>query len=89
MRAVAIDDFGAPPALHDLPVPSPGEGEVLVRVKASSVNGFDLAVVSGAVKSVMEYRLPITLGKDFAGTVEAVGPTSRVWRWATACSASS
>jgi NADPH:quinone reductase-like Zn-dependent oxidoreductase len=74
MRAIAIDDFGASPALHDLPVPSPGEGEVLVRVNASSVNGFDLAVASGAVKSVMEYHLPITLGKDFAGTVEAVGP---------------
>jgi len=39
MKAMAIDDFGAPPSLHDLPVPEPGEGEVLVRVRASSVNG--------------------------------------------------
>jgi NADPH:quinone reductase-like Zn-dependent oxidoreductase len=47
MKAVAIDDFGAPPSLHDLPVPEPGEGEVLVRVRASSVNGFDVAVAGG------------------------------------------
>ena len=43
MKAIAIDDFGAPPSLHDLPVPEPGEGEVLVRVRTSSVNGFDVA----------------------------------------------
>ena len=50
MKAIAIDDFGAPPSLHDLPVPEPGEGEVLVRVRASSVNGFDVAVADGHLK---------------------------------------
>ncbi|MEA3218538.1 MAG: NADPH:quinone reductase, partial [Acidimicrobiia bacterium] len=74
MKAIAIADFGAVPTLHDLPVPQPGEGDLLVRVEASSVNGFDLAVASGKVKGMMEYRLPIVLGRDFAGTVEAVGP---------------
>jgi NADPH:quinone reductase-like Zn-dependent oxidoreductase len=33
-----------------------------------------VAVASGAVKGMMEYRLPIILGKDFAGTVEAIAP---------------
>jgi hypothetical protein len=42
MKATAIDGFGTPSSLHDLPVPEPGEGEVLVRVRASSVNGLDL-----------------------------------------------
>ena len=41
MRAIAIDDFGAAPALRDLPKPEPGPGEVLVRVQASSINGGD------------------------------------------------
>jgi hypothetical protein len=36
MKAIAIDDFGAPPSLHDLPVPELGEGEVLVSVRANS-----------------------------------------------------
>ena len=74
MRAVAIDDFGTAPTLHDLPVPVPGEGEIRVRVLAASVNGFDLAVVSGSLRGLMPYAFPIVLGKDFAGTVDVVGP---------------
>jgi NADPH:quinone reductase-like Zn-dependent oxidoreductase len=74
MRAIALADFGVAPALHDLPVPQPGPGEVRVRVRASSVNGFDGAVAAGYLKGMMEYRFPVVLGKDFAGTVEALGP---------------
>ena len=74
MKAIAIDDFGAPPSLHDLPVPAPGEDEVLVRVQASSVNGFDVSVANGRLKEMMEHRFPVVLGRDFAGTVEAAGP---------------
>ena len=73
MRAIAVDDFGATPALRELPEPEPGPGEVLVRVQASSINGFDLAVAGGRLKGLMEHRFPVVLGKDFAGTVEAVG----------------
>jgi NADPH:quinone reductase-like Zn-dependent oxidoreductase len=74
MKAIAIDDFGAPPSLHDLPVPEPGEREVLVRVRASSVNGFDVSVAGGYTKGMMEHHFPVVLGKDFAGTIEAAGP---------------
>src|SRR5271167_3116803 len=80
MEAIAIDDFGAPPSLHDLPVPAPGEGEVLVRVLASSVNGFDVAVAGGYLKVMMEHHFPIVLGKDFAGIVEAAGSGVRSLR---------
>ena len=73
MRAVAVDDFGAPPALRELPVPQPGPGEVLVRVQASSVNGFDRAVAAGHLRGMLEYRFPVVLGKDVAGTVAALG----------------
>jgi len=74
MQAMAIDDFGTLPTLHDLREPEPAEGEVRVRVEYASVNGFDLAVMSGATRAVMEHRFPIVLGKDFAGTVDEVGP---------------
>jgi len=74
MKAIAIDDFGAPPSLHDLPVPEPGDGEVLVRVRASSMNGFDVAVAGGHLKGMIEHHFPVVLGKDFAGTVETAGP---------------
>lgn len=73
MKAIAIDHFRGPPSLHDLPVPVPGQGEVLVRVRASSVNGFDVAVAGGYLKG-MTHHFPVVLGKDFAGTVEGTGP---------------
>jgi NADPH:quinone reductase-like Zn-dependent oxidoreductase len=74
MRAVAIQDAEAVPALTELPSREPGPGELLIEVHASSVNGFDVAVISGWVKEFMEYRYPIVPGKDFAGTVAGVGP---------------
>jgi NADPH:quinone reductase-like Zn-dependent oxidoreductase len=73
MRAIAIHDFGGAPTLTDVPDPAPAAGEVLVRVRASSVNGFDTAAAGGMLRDVMEHRFPAVLGKDFAGTVEAVG----------------
>ncbi|MGA8427545.1 MAG: NADP-dependent oxidoreductase [Candidatus Dormiibacterota bacterium] len=73
MRAVAINDFGVRPTVIELPAPEPGPGEVLVRVRASSVNGFDVAVAAGAYKGKVEHKFPLVLGKDFAGTVEGVG----------------
>src|SRR3989442_236260 len=69
-----MTDFGVAPALLDLPRPEPADGEVLVRVQASSVNGFDGAVAAGYLQGMMEQRFPFVLGKDFAGTVERVGP---------------
>ena len=77
MKAIAIDDYGAQPALHDLPVPEPGEGELLVRVRASSVNGFDVAVAGGYLKGMMEYHFPVVLGKDFAGNSGGGGRPGR------------
>jgi NADPH:quinone reductase-like Zn-dependent oxidoreductase len=75
MKAIAIARQGAQPTLHrDLPIPEAAEGEVLVRVRASSVNGFDLAVANGYLQAMMEHRFPVVLGKDFAGTVENIGP---------------
>ena len=74
MRATVLPDFGQPVSLTDLPVAEPGEGEVRVRIHASSVNGFDLAVAAGYARDWMEHRFPVVLGRDFAGLVDALGP---------------
>jgi NADPH:quinone reductase len=73
MRAVAMTGFDTAPTLTDLDVPEPAEGEVRVRIRAASVNGFDLAVAAGYTKDYMEHRFPLVLGKDFAGEVDAIG----------------
>jgi NADPH:quinone reductase-like Zn-dependent oxidoreductase len=73
MRAFVLPDFESQPTLADIPTPEAKPGEVLVRVHAASVNGIDLSIASGRLQGMLEYHFPVVLGKDFAGTVEAVG----------------
>jgi NADPH:quinone reductase-like Zn-dependent oxidoreductase len=74
MRAFTLDGFENAPGLrNDLPVPSAGAGELLVRVNASSVNPADAAIASVMLKGMAEYEFPVTLGRDFAGVVEEAG----------------
>ncbi len=44
MKAIAIDEWGADPTVHDLPVPAQHEGEVLVDVRSASLNGLDVRI---------------------------------------------
>ncbi|UFS58091.1 NADP-dependent oxidoreductase [Subtercola endophyticus] len=74
MKAVAFSAFDHSPELIDIDAPTAAEGEVRVRIEAASVNGFDLAVANGYLNGMMEHRFPVVLGKDFAGTVDQVGP---------------
>jgi NADPH2:quinone reductase len=72
VKAVAVDRFGAPPRLIELPEPTPGPGEVLVRLVAASPNPFDRAIHEGFL-SGLPHVFPLILGTDGAGIVEAVG----------------
>jgi NADPH2:quinone reductase len=74
MKAAYIETTGGPEVMRygDLPKPSPGAGEVLVRVGAVSVNPIDLYVRAGTVP--MSLPKPFVVGCDLAGTVEAQGP---------------
>ena len=82
MRAVTLDSPDARPALReDLPAPLPTDDEVLVRVRAASVNPVDSSIAVGMLaKMGIEYDYPVTLGRDYAGVVEDVG--SNVTRYA-------
>jgi NADPH2:quinone reductase len=74
MRAVAITAFEAAPAPHELPAPTPGATELLVRVRASSVNPVDNAIAAGMLKQMgVEYEFPVIIGRDYAGVVEQIG----------------
>ena len=74
-RAVRLSWFGGPDALMIDPseVPHPQDDEVLVRVAAASVNPVDYKIREGKYPAVQEDDLPIILGRDLAGTIEAVG----------------
>ncbi len=75
MKAAQIMSFGTPDVLRvtETETPSPGAGEVLVAVEASSVNGHDMIVRTGKVKMVSGRRFPIGTGLDFAGVVVTIG----------------
>src|SRR4051794_25214301 len=76
MRAIALNEPDTQPALlEDLPEPTPADNEVLVRVHASSVNPVDGSIAAGLLAGMgVEYEYPVTLGRDYAGTVEQTGP---------------
>lgn len=74
MRAFMIADFGQPGSVGERPRPEPGEGQILVRVRAAGVTPMDPVYGTGIYKSYMEHRLPLTPGTDYAGTVVVVGP---------------
>jgi NADPH:quinone reductase len=74
MRAFTIDGANAAPGLRsDVAEPTPAPGEVLVRVRASSVNAVDGAIADGLLAEIADHAFPVTLGRDYAGTVERVG----------------
>jgi len=75
MNAVVLHEYGDADQLkyETVPVPKPGADEIRVRVAAISLNPVDWKLRSGDLKDLMPLELPVILGRDAAGTVEAVG----------------
>ena len=75
MKAVRIHAYGGPDVLvyEDAPRPTPGAGEVLIKVYATSVNPFDCAVRAGYMSGYFNYPLPFIPGTDASGIIEEVG----------------
>lgn len=76
MKAAVTEAFGDIDrvVVRDVPKPVPGPGEVLVRVRAASMNPLDCKLREGRFRLVFRVKPPFVLGFDVAGEVEAVGP---------------
>jgi NADPH:quinone reductase-like Zn-dependent oxidoreductase len=72
MKAFRLNQWGTALESEQIPKPEPSDNEVLVRVHAASINPFDTALQAGYLQSMA--KTPLTMGVDFAGEVEAVGP---------------
>ncbi|MGV0909725.1 NADP-dependent oxidoreductase [Martelella sp. FOR1707] len=76
MKRIQYFKYGNPEelSLADVDQPKPGRGQILVRVKAASVNPMDWKIRRGEMKMLSGSRFPRGLGHDFSGVVDAVGP---------------
>ncbi|MFE6461134.1 NAD(P)-dependent alcohol dehydrogenase [Streptomyces cinereoruber] len=72
MKALQYRTVGAPPEVVTVPDPEPGPGQVLLRVTAAGVCHSDIAVMSWPADQ-LPFPLPLTLGHEGVGTVEALG----------------
>jgi NADPH:quinone reductase-like Zn-dependent oxidoreductase len=75
MKAVRFHEYGDPGVLRyeEAEQPTPGAGEVLIRVAATSFNGVDANIRNGFMQGPIPVTLPHIPGIDVAGTVEALG----------------
>ena len=75
MKAVQINNYAKEIHAHlrQVPVPEIGDNEVLVQVKAAAVNPLELLILTGSVKLLQRYTMPLTLGNECSGIVQQTG----------------
>ncbi len=74
MKAAILHDFAQPLTIEDVPTPTPGAGEVLVKIAASGVCHSDLHIASGEWDMLKRAaKFPLILGHEITGTVAAIG----------------
>lgn len=75
MKAVQISSYSKDinTVLNDIPKPEISDSEVLIRVKAAAINPVELLILTGSVKLIQNYPMPLTLGNECSGIVEQVG----------------
>ena len=76
MKAVRFDEYGPVEVLdvRDVPVPEPGPGEVLIRVRAAAINPGEAKIRDGSLHERWPSTFPSGQGSDFAGVVDKLGP---------------
>jgi NADPH:quinone reductase-like Zn-dependent oxidoreductase len=81
MKAFVVTHYG-PDGLKkaDVPGPAPGPRDVLVSVRAASINPLDKMVRNGEFKQLLKYKRPFVLGHDLSGVVTQVGSDVREFK---------
>lgn len=75
MKAVQIKCYSKEPNIVfcDIPIPEISDSEVLMKVKAAAVNPLEILILTGSIKLLQNYSMPLTLGNECAGVIEKVG----------------
>ena len=72
MQALVLNRYDGPLEMTELSRPTAGQGQVLVRIKASGLNPLDTKIRAGSAAHA-KHPLPLVLGMDMAGVIEAIG----------------
>src|SRR3989344_7315392 len=75
MKAAQFKDYGGPEVIviNEIPQPTPDKNQVLIEVKAATINPFDYKVRRGDMRGMMPLELPLTLGGNLSGVIVEVG----------------
>ncbi|HZE41164.1 MAG TPA: NADP-dependent oxidoreductase [Stackebrandtia sp.] len=75
IRAYVLTRYGGADAmeLREVPEPVPGDGQVLIRVRAAGLNPVDYKIRQGQLRPITRLRLPIVAGSELSGVVEGLG----------------
>jgi NADPH:quinone reductase-like Zn-dependent oxidoreductase len=79
MKAFILERYGKKSSMRlgEMPEPEVRDHDVLVAIRAASLNPLDAKIRDGEFKLILPYRLPLILGNDVAGVVVRVGPKVR------------
>lgn len=82
MKAVVIENYGSKDELKEMEVPNPvpTSHQVVVKVKATSINPIDWKLREGYLQKMMPWQFPIILGWDVAGVITEVGSEVTDWK---------
>ncbi len=82
MKAITFEAYGGPEVLNyvSIPQPEPSKGEVLIKVKAASVNPVDWKIRKGKLKMITGNRFPKIPGVEMAGHIESLGEKVMGWK---------
>jgi NADPH:quinone reductase-like Zn-dependent oxidoreductase len=79
MKAVRVLEYGGKLVFDDVPTPTIAHDEILVKVKSTAVNHFDLVKASGTARQILPIDLPWIPGHEFSGVVEQIGSDVAAW----------
>src|ERR1700686_14254 len=82
MRAYVLEHYGGPEGarLMDVPAPAPGPRDILVKVRAAGINPEDFKFRQGNLCAILRPKLPLVLGNETAGEVNAGGRDGKPFR---------
>uniref|UniRef100_UPI002599FA21 alcohol dehydrogenase catalytic domain-containing protein n=1 Tax=uncultured Brachyspira sp. TaxID=221953 RepID=UPI002599FA21 len=75
MKAIQIKKYSKDINIEvsNIPIPNISDNEILTKVKAAAVNPLEILTLTGSVRLIQDYKMPLTLGNECSGIVENIG----------------